>query len=282
MSDSDSSDSDYDVEMHLKPSKVRAKLINTEDQDILGNFDDSRSKKKVKPNNDDSDEDNVDNDDDSDDEKEPIDDKAYELANFEDDDYEMKKIEVESSSSEEEGEEEEEEEKDKKKPAVLAKKIKEKKGPPTSDISSEQMKKLMTGAKSTRLVMYVTNLSFDTTKDMLESHFSDAGSVKSVRIPKIRKAGFAFVEMEDADSFQKAFSLHNTMLNNKQIKIQLSEAGKKKSANKKNILKQKNRKLAEMRNEDKQFLKSGKDFGKTKIAKKRAIVRAKQMKAQKV
>lgn len=272
MSDSDSSDSDYEVEMHLKPSKVRAKLINTEDQDLLGNFDDSKSKKRVKHNDDNSDEDN-DDDDDDDDEKEPVDDKAYELANFEDGDYEMKKIEVESSSSDEEEE---------KKPAVPAKKIKEKKGPPISEISSDQMKKLMTGAKSTRLVMYVTNLSFDTTKDMLESHFSDAGSVKSVRIPKKRKSGFAFVEMEDADSFQKAFSLHNTMLNNKQIKIQLSEAGKKKSANKKNILKQKNRKLAEMRNEDKQFLKSGKDFGKTKIAKKRAIVRAKQMKAQKV
>lgn len=277
MSDSDSSDSDYDVEMHLKPSKVRAKLINTEEHDLLGNFDDGPSKKKVKRTNDDSDEDNDnedddDDDDDDNDEKEPIDDKAYELANFEDDDYEMKKIEVESSSEDEE----------EKKPEVPAKKIKEKKGPPISDISTEQMKKLMTGAKSTRLVMYVTNLSFDTTKDMLESHFSDAGIVKSVRIPKKRKSGFAFVEMEDSDSFQKAFSLHNTMLNSKQIKIQLSEAGKKKSANKKNILKQKNRKLAEMRNEDKQFLKSGKDFCKTKIAKKRAIVRAKQMKAQKV
>lgn len=48
---------------------------------------------------------------------------------------------------------------------------------------------------------------------------------------------------------QNAFSLHNTMLDDRPIKIQLSEAGKKKSANKKNILKQKNRKLAEMRNE---------------------------------
>lgn len=48
---------------------------------------------------------------------------------------------------------------------------------------------------------------------------------------------------------QNAFALHNTMLDERPIKIQLSEAGKKKSANKKNILKQKNRKLAEMRNE---------------------------------
>lgn len=47
------------------------------------------------------------------------------------------------------------------------------------------------------------------------------------------------------------------------MKIQVSEGGKKKSANKKNIIKQKNRKLAEMRNEGKQFNRSGKGFDKT-------------------
>lgn len=45
--------------------------------------------------------------------------------------------------------------------------------------------------------------------------------------------------------------------------MQISEAGKKKSANKKNILKQKNRKLAEMRNETKKFQRSGKGYDKT-------------------
>lgn len=53
------------------------------------------------------------------------------------------------------------------------------------------------------------------------------------------------------------------MLDERPIKVQLSEAGKKKSANKKNILKQKNRKLAEMRNESKSFSKSGKNYDKT-------------------
>lgn len=47
------------------------------------------------------------------------------------------------------------------------------------------------------------------------------------------------------------------------MKIQVSEGGKKKSANKKNIIKQKNRKLAEMRNEGKQFSRSGKGYDKT-------------------
>ena len=57
--------------------------------------------------------------------------------------------------------------------------------------------------------------------------------------------------------------MHNTTLDERPIKVQLSEAGKKKSANKKNILKQKNRKLAEMRSESKQFTKSGKNFDKS-------------------
>lgn len=52
------------------------------------------------------------------------------------------------------------------------------------------------------------------------------------------------------------------MLDERPIKIQLSEAGKRKSANKKNILKQKNRRLAEMRNETKSFTKSGKNYSR--------------------
>lgn len=62
---------------------------------------------------------------------------------------------------------------------------------------------------------------------------------------------------------QNAFSLHNSTLDERPIKVQLSEAGTKKSANKKNILKQKNRKLAEMRKETKSFTKSGKNYNKT-------------------
>lgn len=62
---------------------------------------------------------------------------------------------------------------------------------------------------------------------------------------------------------QNALGLHNRPLDNYKVKIQVSEGGKKKSANKKNILKQKNRKLAEMRHEGKQFNKSGKGYDKT-------------------
>ena len=130
-------------------------------------------------------------------------------------------------------------------------------------LSKAQLEQLRKGAaKINRYVLYVTNLSFETTKGDLEDLFSTKGSVKSVRIPKQRRGGFAFVEMNDLDSFQRAFELHNTQIQGRFIKVQFSEAGKKKSANKKNIMKQKNRKLAEMRNEHKTFTKSGKFYDK--------------------
>lgn len=133
-----------------------------------------------------------------------------------------------------------------------------------TNLTKEQLDVLMRGAsKANRYVLYVTNLSFETTKEVLESVFGAKGTVKSIRIPKKRRGGFAFVEMADKESFQQGFTLHNTELQGRKIKVQISEAGKKKSANKKNIIKQKNRRLAEMRNEQKTFTKSGKFYDKT-------------------
>lgn len=83
--------------------------------------------------------------------------------------------------------------------------------------------------------------------------------------------------------FQRALTLHHKSLDSYKIKIQVSEGGKKKSANKKNILKQKNRKLAEMRNEVKQFTKSGKGYSKTikKEIKQKQIQQARRLERKK-
>lgn len=135
---------------------------------------------------------------------------------------------------------------------------------PTTKLSKDQLTSLMKGSgKSNRFVLYVTNLSDDTTKDDLNSLFSVAGEIKGIRRPEGRRTvHFAFVEMKTIEGFQAAFELHNTELKGKNIKVQISEGGKKKSANKKNILKQKNRKLAEMRHEPKAFNKPGKFYDK--------------------
>lgn len=225
------SDSDYLVEEYLTPTNIVAPLLNNEDGDILGNFDDEKLKDRDRG----SDEENSESD------AENI---VYD------------KIRLFESNQDRIVKEKETNTKDPK------------------QISDDQLKKLLHGSsKINRFVLYVTNLTRETTKEHLQDFFSTAGAIKSVRIPKTRASNFAFVEMKDHQSFQNAFQLHNKMLQGRQIKVQISEAGKKKSANKKNIMKQKNRVLAEMRNESKSFLKSGTSFSQTKTGKKRAWAR---------
>lgn len=229
------SGSDYDVEVYVKPKRVR-RTVNDDSADLLGNFDDEKRKeifegtyvdKETSKNPSDSES--------SDDDEGKLDEENGESV---DQAVNGAGAESEASVSEEEHHED-------------------------GHISTDQLNSLLRGAaKVNRHVLYVTNLNFETTKDDLESHFSVAGAVKSIRIPKKRRGGFAFVEMEDLKGFQQGFRLHNTELHGRKIKVQISEAGKKKSANKKNIIKQKNRKLAEMRNEQKTFTKSGKFYDK--------------------
>lgn len=145
-----------------------------------------------------------------------------------------------------------------------------------NQLSQEQIKQLLKGtAKSNRYVLYVTNLNFETSKDNLMEHFRTKGDVRSIRIPKKRRGGYAFVEMSDLEGYRQGFELHNSFLDGRQIKVQFSEAGKKKSANKKNIMKQKNRKLAEMRQESKAFTKSGKFYDK-ELKREKAAERRKE------
>lgn len=57
-----------------------------------------------------------------------------------------------------------------------------------------------------RFILYVSNLSSETTKSMLEAFFADCGILKSVRIPKKRLSHFAFVEMKDFDGYKVIIS----------------------------------------------------------------------------
>lgn len=239
-SDSDSG-SDYDVEFHIKPKRVR-RAVNDDSADLLGNFDDQKRKEIFEGTYVDKEESTKNpSDSDSSEDEDAADGQDGDEQNEETTD--AAKEGSAASASEDEDEDEE--------------------SNVDGHITSGQLTSLLRGAsKVNRHVLYVTNLNFETTKDDLELHFAAAGTVKSIRIPKKRRGGFAFVEMADLGSFQKAFQLHNTELQGRKIKVQISEAGKKKSANKKNIIKQKNRKLAEMRNEQKTFTKSGKFYDK--------------------
>lgn len=61
--------------------------------------------------------------------------------------------------------------------------------------------------------MYVGNLSYSTSEDMLREHFGQAGSVASATIIQDkmtgRSKGFGFVEMASADEAQKAIEMFN-------------------------------------------------------------------------
>jgi cold-inducible RNA-binding protein len=63
-------------------------------------------------------------------------------------------------------------------------------------------------AISNIMKMYIGNLSFDTTKQDLESHFSQYGSVTDVHLPEDRETGrprgFAFVTMDSKSAMEDA------------------------------------------------------------------------------
>ncbi len=62
--------------------------------------------------------------------------------------------------------------------------------------------------RSTKMKMYVGNLSFDTTKQDLETLFSEHGAVTDVHLPEDRESGrprgFAFVTMDSKEAMTKA------------------------------------------------------------------------------
>lgn len=166
------SDSDYVVEEFVKPDKIGAPLINDESADLLGNFDDSK-RKRLKDNYDPFGNENSDEDDQSD-----------------DDDEDPEPEESEDNS--------ETEEPQSKKPRNENNEI--------DFVNGNHINDLMRGvSKSNRHVLYVTNLNFATTKETLTERFNACGQVKCVRIPKNRKGGFAFVEMETMDGFKVHF-----------------------------------------------------------------------------
>lgn len=271
---SDSDDSDYIVEHFVKPDKIGKPANNDESADLLGNFDDQK-RKNIQNNAFDEEaeeEPQLDNEDDDDEDEEEEDDDAADEddetelngsdddAGEEDDDTEVTTIDQEGNIASTTKRSATKSSLDREPKAKKVAKADTNSG----EIGEEQITSLLRGvSKANRFVLYVTNLNFGTDKERLTQYFSQAGTVKTVRIPKKRKGGFAFVEMADVTAFKNAFALHNSMLDERPIKVQLSEAGKKKSANKKNILKQKNRKLAEMRNETKSFTKSGKNYDKS-------------------
>lgn len=227
--------SDYIVEQYIKPSKVRKRLINDERADLLGNFDDDDAKfKKKKPTNqkpivfaseedpfaDDAAAEEEGEDEQNEDENDEIDVNAAEHdsdssndsdGNVTDEKSENKTTEGENVSNDMEiGDEDEENPQPETSKAKKSKPKSEKKAKnsqKTFNLTDDQIQALIRGcSKKDRFVLYVTNLNYSTTREALTEFFEAAGQVKSVRVPKVRRSAFAFVEMSDIHGFKVCLS----------------------------------------------------------------------------
>ena len=71
--------------------------------------------------------------------------------------------------------------------------------------------------------IYVGNLSFNVTEDMLRQLFEKHGAVKSVRVTTDRETGksrgFGFVEMEDADASKAIAALNGTEMDGRALTV---------------------------------------------------------------
>lgn len=220
--------SDYIVEQYIKPNKVRKRLINDERADLLGNFDDDDSKftkkrttkTKTKPIVFASEEDPFTDDavDESEDEqingdKNDKNDESDIATAEPDSNGTAEKSEAENSDSKNASDEAEISEIEEETPQPKTTKAKQsnrkpvekaKKSPSkTLDLTDEQIQALIRGSsKKDRFVIYITNLNYSTTRETLTEFFEAAGQVKSVRVPKVRRSAFAFVEMSDISGFK--------------------------------------------------------------------------------
>lgn len=86
-------------------------------------------------------------------------------------------------------------------------------------------------AKKKRYVVFVGNLPYSVTSEELKKHFlTKVSHVVNIRIPTKEdnsSRGFAYVEFANNTDFEKAFSLHHSMINGRRINVQYSGANKK-------------------------------------------------------
>lgn len=82
--------------------------------------------------------------------------------------------------------------------------------------------------------MYIGNLSFDTTKQDLETLFSEYGAVTDVHLPTDRESGrprgFAFVTMDSNEAMNKAIAgVDGTDVGGRSLKVNEAQAREERS-----------------------------------------------------
>lgn len=103
-------------------------------------------------------------------------------------------------------------------------KVKKEKSPEPAKEEENQSKKLPAPEPNT--TVYVKNLNFSTTEEVLKKHFTKAGPVHSVLIAKRRglSQGYGFVQFIKQSDAQKALrEMQDSLLEEKNLQIKLSE-----------------------------------------------------------
>ncbi|RHY34444.1 hypothetical protein DYB32_001333 [Aphanomyces invadans] len=83
-------------------------------------------------------------------------------------------------------------------------------------------------AKSIHLTLFLGQLPFDATEEMIRKHFHEAGDIKiRMLTDKATKKfkGTAFIEVKDSAALGAALSRHHSLLNNRRINVELTANG---------------------------------------------------------
>ncbi|KAF9654394.1 hypothetical protein BDM02DRAFT_3106767 [Thelephora ganbajun] len=105
-----------------------------------------------------------------------------------------------------------------------------------------------------RFILFLGNLKYSTTKDVILSHFSSCDPPPTVRLPTPKTAksspkskGYAFLEFADKKTLQQALRLHHSELEGRKINVELTAGGGGKSEHRVKKLQERNKDLHEQR-----------------------------------
>ncbi|PVV02027.1 hypothetical protein BB560_003530 [Smittium megazygosporum] len=104
-----------------------------------------------------------------------------------------------------------------------------------------------------RYLVFVGNLSFDSTKDELKQFFkaTDPTDVRLITDKNTGKSrGFAFVELGSSEALQKALKYHGMKFNGRKINVEYTVGGGGNSETRKNKIQQKRKNLETEREEE--------------------------------
>ncbi|KAF9956629.1 hypothetical protein BGZ72_002640 [Mortierella alpina] len=125
------------------------------------------------------------------------------------------------------------------------------------DGATEESKEVKAVPKNQKFIVFVGNLPFNITKEVLEKHFESCGKITSVRVQTDKVTGkgkgFAFMEFPEAEAMQKALYFNKTLIKERPINVELTAGGggnksaarKKKIADKNEALNEERRKVHE-------------------------------------